>query len=126
MKIFDSIELHDRSYEVVIRIDGTTPVEDAQLSEFGEPLVDVGGTITGSATRPDAGSPTTVTITLPSKLVRLTSQFPVKEVFSLDDDSDADVMAKVWRNTIVARITAAKTTLMDLTENFVGETVTTI
>ncbi len=70
--------------------------------------------------------PTAVNFTLPSAGRRLMSDFPAKQIFDLRDSADSDIMAKVWGDTMVSRLTAAKTTLMSLTSDFQGETVVTV
>ncbi len=126
MKVFTSIELVGNVNEVLVRIDGMSPAESEAIARFGEPTIDAGGSITGSATRPGDDDPTEVTLTLPSKVVRVPSEFPIKEVFSFDDTDDADVRAEVWRTTMVTRVTAAKTSVIAQAANFVGETLATV
>jgi hypothetical protein len=67
-----------------------------------------------------------VTFSLPTATLRLRSDFPAKQIFDLEDDPDSDVKAKVWANTIVNRLTTAKTNLVNLSSPFEGVTVTTV
>ena len=126
MKIDSSVDVVANVYLANVAVQSVTPVEQEALDQFGEPVVDVGGSFSGSLTRPGAGSPTAVTYTLPSKLYRLPTNFPVQQAFSLDDSASSDVMAEVYRTTIIARISSAKTTLLAKTAPFVGETGNTL
>lgn len=70
--------------------------------------------------------PTPIDFTFPSKQRRLITDFPDKRVFDLADDVNADLMAKVYSDTIEARIVAALATLRAKTNPFEGETTSTI
>jgi len=70
--------------------------------------------------------PVIVSFDLPSATRRLRSDFPVKQVFDLEDDVDSDVKAKVWGDTIASRCAAAKMALISKASPFEGETVTTV
>ena len=125
MKIETDMELIGNVYHPIVLITAVTPAEGAQLDYFGEPQIDLGGSFSGSATR-QGGSPVSVTFTLPDQLVSLPSSAPYKQVFSLDDSVNSDIMAVVWTAAIVSRITTAKTTLMSLVPNFVGQAASTV
>ncbi len=71
-------------------------------------------------------SPVVVDFTLQTATRRMKTDFPVKQVFDLEDDIDSDVMAKVWASTIADRLTAAKDQLIGLSSPFEGETVVTV
>ena len=127
MKINSSVEIVNDTYIAAVGVLGLTPVEQLAVDQFGEPVVDVGGSFSGSLTRPGAGSPTTVAYVLPSKQYSLPSTFPVNQPFSLlDFPDDADVRAEVYRQTILTRIASARTAILARAAYFVGETVTTI
>ena len=126
MKINSRIEIIDDEYLTLVGIQAVSPTEQEAIDRFGEPVVDVGGSFTGSLTRPGAGAPTAVAFTLPSKQYYLPSTFPVHQTFSLADYEDADVRAEVYRQTIVARIGSARTTILARAANFVGETLVTL
>jgi hypothetical protein len=70
--------------------------------------------------------PITVEFTLPTATRRMESDFPVKQVFDLADTPNADVMAKVWADAIVTRLTSAKNTLIAMTTPLEGETGITV
>jgi hypothetical protein len=70
--------------------------------------------------------PIVVSFDLPTATRRLRSDFPVKQVFDLEDDLDSDAKAKVWGDTIASRCAAAKATLVSRSSPFEGETVTTV
>ena len=93
-------------------------------------VVSGGGVVTG-ITVTAAGSgynvvPTPVTFTLPAALRRIRCDTPFVQVFDLDDTVTADVQAKVWSDTIVARLTAAKASLITQSSSFTGETLVTV
>lgn len=126
MKIDTAIENVDGRYNVQVASLGFTASEEEKLAELGEPLVQIGGEFSGSILRPGDTENTAVDFTLPTYLRRMRSDFPVKHVFDLADDANADVLAKVWAEAIVSRLTEAKVTLMAETSPFVGETRITV
>jgi len=127
MKIDSSIEIVNDVYVTQVGVPSVSPVEQEALNKFGDPVVDVGGVFTGTLTRPSGGDPVAVSFTLPSKLYSLPSTFPVQQAFSLADyPEEADVRAEVYRQTIVARISSARVTLLAKEANWVGETLTTL
>ena len=126
MKIHSNIDIVNDLYRAEIWIKEVSPVEQEAIDRFGEPVIDVGGDFTGSATRPGEGSPTATTFTLPSKNYYLPTTFPVQQTFSLTDFADADVRAEVYRQTIVTRIGSARTTILARASAFVGETLVTL
>jgi hypothetical protein len=126
MKIYSNIEIVNDAYVAQVGIQAVSPTEQEALDRFGEPAVDVGGSFTGSLTRPGDVSPTAVAFILPSKQYYLPSTFPVQQTFSLADFEDADVRAEVYRQTIVVRIGSARTTILARAANFVGETLVTL
>lgn len=205
MKILSSIENIDGRYHVQVATGGFTAHEEELLLQFGEPTIDVGSDITGSASRPgqtdtlvtitptnggagaqatvtldsdgsiasftivDGGSsyengasatitgdgdnatadvvieagvvteltitnagagyhqvPTATEYTLPPGLRRIRRDSPFIQVFDLNDYPDSDVRAKVWSDTIVNRLTVAKTTLVTSSSAFLGQTMVTV
>lgn len=70
--------------------------------------------------------PVVVSFDLPTATRRLRSDFPVKQVFDLEDSADSDVKAKVWAETVVSRCTSAKAQLLSRSSPFEGESVTTV
>ena len=71
-------------------------------------------------------TPVAVSLSIATSQRRIRSDFPVKQVFDLADDPTADCLAKLWSDTIVARVQAAKVVLMAQQSPLEGETVTTI
>jgi len=121
MKIDVLIELINSRYETTITVARVSSAEQDKINQFGEPLIEVGGQITGSATRPTE-SPTDVDFTLPASQRRMISDFPVKQIFDLADTADADLYAKVWSDTVRDRMSTAVTNLLTVTSPFAGET----
>jgi hypothetical protein len=126
MKIRTSIDLVANAYHVTVEIPALSVLEQELIAQFGEPPVATGGSFSGSATRPGDGAPTSTSFTLAERDCTIPTEFPVKQVFSLDDFADADVRATVFGTTIASRISAARTTLLAKDPNFIGETVTTL
>jgi hypothetical protein len=205
MQIGTNIEATAGRYRVELVTLKFTALEDQKIQEFGEPVIDAGSTISGSASRPNqtnttatitpvsGGSGATVSVSvdptgainnvqvltggsgysggatiafagdgsgatasvqvtggvvtgvtvitggtgyhnvpysvsfvLPPALRRLRSDFPVVKVFDTADTPDADVMARVYADTIISRLTAAINTLKTQTSPFEGEFVTTV
>lgn len=117
-KIVTDKSVSDNKYKVTISIpkDEISAVDSELLVQFGEPEVQVGGTVTG---------PTNV-VTLPPLLRRIPSGFPHSESFDGDDYIDAEDLANTWAATTLAAITAA---IDDLRTNsaagFEGQSVVT-
>jgi hypothetical protein len=126
MKIRTTIDLIANAYHVIFEIVSVSALETELIRQFGEPEVETGGTISGSATVPGDQSPTAVTFTVPVRIRQVPTEFPFKQVFSLDDNVQAGLMAAVYRTTIEARLSAARTALISQSPDFVGETVTTL
>lgn len=126
VKIDIDIENVEGRYNVLVSTLGFTASEEEKLAQFGEPLVEVGGEFTGSATRPGDDEPVEVEFELPQYLRRLRSDFPVRRVFDLADTENADIQAKVWATTMTDRLTSAKNELMAQVAPFVGQTRTTV
>jgi len=125
MKINTNIDLVDNRYRVAVKVYDLTSREEDLIEDYGEPLVEVGGNITGSATREGDGA-TNVDFEFPAEQRRLITDFPLVKYFDLNDDVDADVQAQVYADEMTTRITAAKSTLIANATNFVGETTVTI
>jgi hypothetical protein len=121
MEIETRIDQCDNAYSVQIGLancpeDALTPVERQAFQAFGEPVVDVGGSFSGED----------LSFTLPSDQRRFPSQFPVKQVFSLADNSDANARAVLYQTTIQARLVAARNTQTEKSDGTVGRFVTTL
>lgn len=125
MKISTHIDLVANRYRVTVEVHSPTAHEAETLAQYGEPLVETGGTVTGSATRPGEGA-TSVTLSLPAEQRRLLADFPLVRVFDLGDDADADVQARVYADTIASRVASARNALMSNSSHFIGETTTTL
>jgi hypothetical protein len=128
MKVQIVIENIVGRYHVTVAIPqgGISAREQELINEFGDLLIEVGGNFTGTETRPSGGGPIAVDFDLPLAQRRLTTDFPVREIFDLEDDAESDVKAKVWGDTIKARIVTAKATLLSQASDFVGEDIETI
>lgn len=126
MKIKTTIDLVANTYHVAVGIEALSPHEQELIQQFGEPAVQIGGTISGSATIPGDQNPTSVSFTIPTETRTIPTEFPVKQVFSLDDNANAGLRAAVYRTVIESRIASARTALVAKAANFVGETVTTL
>ena len=125
MKVNTIISLVDNRYRVSISVLDTSALEEEALQNYGDPLVEVGGEISGSATR-DGEGPTSVTFTLPTEQRQLPGGFPLIKYFDLDDSADADVQAKVYADEILTRVTSARDVLIANASDFLGETTVTL
>lgn len=85
------------------------------MSDFGEPVIDVGGSFTG----PPA-------YTLPSNERKIKSQFPVSQVFDGNADVNAKDKANVWASEVQSRMSAALATLRLNLDDFTSTTVDTL
>jgi len=108
MIIRHRIELQGRNYVVTLQLDTAaqnpiTPLEFEKLNQFGPMTVARGGVIT-----PVTGS----AVTLPTSDVYLPVDFPVTQVFNLDDYANADSLAAKWHDVMSTRIQAAIATLL--------------
>lgn len=122
MIIHSAIDKINGRYHVTFNPPKLSTLEEEALQNNSAPTVNLGGSFTGSATRA-GGTPVTVTFTLPARNVFLPTDFPVKQIFEVDN---ADVMAKVWHDTIVTRMTDAKNTMLTTAANFEGEQMITV
>jgi len=126
MKVKTLISTSDNRYRVEISVYDFSAVEEELVSQFGEPIIEIGGSFAGSETRPGEAVPTTVNFELPAEQRRWDSDFPVVKIFDLDDDVDSDVKAKVFGDEIVSRLQTAKNALVAQSAAFTGETTITI
>jgi len=120
MEIEVRIDLINRSYRVQVGLTGApgtplSPVEYQAIQRFGEPVVQLGGTFTAGG----------LTFTLPAATARFPSQFPVNQIFSLDDFADAAARATLFRNTMESRIVAARDAVVSASPGVTGHFITT-
>ncbi len=112
MKVETNITVVGNRYRVQILAHAFSAAEEEQMTREGAPVVEAGGSFSGTATRPGAGSPTSVTFSFPPLPFVIDSKVPLVREFDLTDDSDSDVQAKVYADTLLQRITDAKAVLM--------------
>lgn len=94
------------------------PTSDTDLiSEFGEPTVEVGGTI------PVAGDDPYV---LPTKQSLIKSGFPVTQTFDGVAFANAQERADSWKIEVLARITTVMGLLRAKADTFTGETTNNV
>lgn len=93
-----------------------TPAEAEAFRQKGEPLIACGGTF---GTGEDAFS-------LPAEDRRLPSQFPIKQLFSLDDHDDAATRASTFRSAIEDRMETARDTILEESVGPIGHFITTV
>lgn len=123
MEIATQLRLVNDSYNVSVGLaadPGATPLTPAEVQafqEFGDQVVECGGTI-GSG----EGA-----FTLPTNPLRFPSQFPVIQTFSVADLtlSGAQAQAAAWRTQIQTLIIAARDALMSRSVGSTGRTLTT-
>lgn len=122
MNVQHTISISGNAYHVQIGPDdrlsgsGLTPVEYEAFARFGEPVIDCGGTFTlGEGT-----------FTLPANELRYPSQFPILQLFALDDFADAGDRADAFRAQILAKLAAAKDAVLEKQANHVGTQISTL
>ena len=103
-------------YQVQISITEVTPADQDLIKANGEPLVPVGGLVTGPSD----------TVTLPSKDARLTSGFPIVQIFDGSAFIDPAGLASAWATDVLAAITAAIGALRASPDAFTGSESVTI
>lgn len=94
------LNLIDEQYHSQLSVESLTAEEQQALSQFGPWLVDLGG---------EFDDQQGLTFTLPHTNRQLPQQFPVKRLFDLKDDQDANARAVLWLETLITRITDART-----------------
>ncbi len=114
MQVHDIIEPSGNVFHVEIGVDKLTAAEQLAIDRFGEPVIAVGGSFTGS-----------VSFTLPARDVRFPSGFPVKQLFDLADFGDAAARSVVFRDTIKARLVTARDTWIAKSIANIQENITT-
>lgn len=86
------------------------------MAKFGEPEIDIGGSFGNSPN----------TYTLPSKLVKIRSDFPIRQEFdSRQTPFDTNTVTKVnsFRDAVVSRFSSAVSTLRGLSDTYTNESV---
>lgn len=96
-----------------------TPNETKFVQTYGEPQIDLGGTIPFTD-HLSSGS----TFTLPNKLAGIRNGIPYVQQFSSSGDLDAKQKRDGWIAEIITRLTAAKSTLMGLPQPTTPNTAT--
>lgn len=126
MKIQTLIDNNNSRYQVYFDILSFTAQEEELMNQFGEPILNVGGYFKGEAKRDSSSPYIMVEFTLPTKHRRIDLDFPISQIFDLNDDINADVKAYVYANELRSRIQAVKNTLLQNSSPFIGETINTI
>ena len=97
-----------RIYETTVSLDvqpgvpAISPVDLEKLAQHGDILVNVGGTL-----NPESGDD----LDLDDRNLRLPTEFPIKQSFSLDDYDNAASLAAAWWELVSDNILTALTTL---------------
>lgn len=114
MKIRTNQTLADRKYTVVIATEDFSELEEELMKNYGEPELNVGGTV-GIAVYPD-------------DLRNLKTGSPFRFVADGRDyalDSDAQTAAEEWQAEMLVRIKALMDALRALVDSFTGEELET-
>ena len=114
IRTFNTIE--GGVYTVSVNTEDWSEGDKQLMIKYGEPMVDVGGTFSAEY----------LEFTLPSANVRIMTEVPFKQGFDIRDTADAAARALLWRDTIVARISEAVTTLRLDEDTFTDEDVVTV
>lgn len=111
MKIRTFKRLRDGVYGVAVHTEAWSEGDQALMTRFGEPQIDVGGTITEY-------------VSLDSQLKRVMTESPFSAKFDSRDDAAAMQSANAWADEIAARIQEAVLDLRQNVDGFSGETLT--
>ena len=109
-------ELTNNVFSTKFSIDNVSGSDQELIDAFGEPQVQIGGTIVGPSD----------TTTLPAAERGIPSGWPVLESFDGDDFVDAEGLANAYVTEILTRITTEMLALRTGADAFTGESVTTI
>jgi hypothetical protein len=121
MLITTNIESINGVWHAMVFTSQATEAEWKAINMFGEPAVDVGGSFSGTLTRPNTSTPITVAYSFTSPtLRRILTDFPVKQIFYTSASANADVEAQLYAQTIQARITSAIAALLAQSNSFGG------
>lgn len=126
MKVRTNIENINSRYIVQFDLYDFTAHEEELMQQFGEPIMNIGGYFQGEVRRDDTVPYTMVSFTLPNKHRRIASDFPITQVFDLNDDTQSDLYAQLYAVELRSRIQSIKTTLLSKHSAFIGETINTI
>ena len=126
MKIQTLIDNINSRYNVQVDVLDLTAYEEELIQQFGEPILDIGGFFKGEARRDNNSLYVAVEFTLPSRHRRIPSDYPISQIFDLNDDINADIKAEVYSLELKSRIKAVKNSLIKNESPFIGETIHTI
>lgn len=126
MKIATSINKINNRYVATVDVVEFSNLEKEFINKFGSPVIELGGLFEGDLVDPNTSELVSVSFSLPTKPRRLDVDFPQNQIFDSFDFVDAPFRAKLFIDTIVSRITLAKSILMSKNAPFVGEFLTTI
>ena len=116
MKIHTEILLKENRWCVRIDVNDFSAVEEEKLLQFGDPLIETGGSFKGMYDN------VAVDYSLPTDPRRLTNDFPVCKCFDREDYEDAEERAVVFRLTLEQRIRQARAVLLSREARAVGGT----
>lgn len=116
MQLRNKRSIVDNKYYVVIETSYTVAELDL-MAHYGEPTVNVGGTITNS---------TSITYEESDQYVAMNTGFPWEHVLDGRDFVDADARSYVWYDVMAARIATEIGTLKAKDISFVGSDEVTI
>ena len=122
MKVTTDINNLNGRYHAQVATSDPSGLESDLLAQYGDPIIEVGGNVT------DTVDGTDVDFDLPTKQRRMIADFPVKEVFDLEDDADSAFKAKAWTIQVQANLQTALTALKanETPPTYEGQTTTTI
>jgi hypothetical protein len=115
--------LHDGVYKISVKTENWSEQDQALMTKYGEPEIDLGGTFLDADVSDTSDADT---FTLSSNLVLIMSESPFTQSFDSDDYADAEERALLWESVMVTRIKAALTTLRANTDEFTTEAVESV
>ncbi len=119
MKIRSFKSVTNGVYRVIIRVEDVSQQDEQLMLQYGQPVVDLGGTFSPVAPAPQ--------FTLPTRLARiLAGDYVFRQEFDIRDTEFAAADANAWHTEVVDRITEAMITLRANTDTFTTEEVVQI
>ena len=119
IRVYSAVE--NGVFKVTITTEDWSEGDRQLMADYGEPQIDLGGTIDGQA-------PDYVVFQLPDDYVNVMSDSPFQQGFDSRDTSAATAQdrAIAWKTTMVGRIEQAVTVMRETADTFTNEEVTVV
>ena len=119
IRVYSAVE--NGIFKITITTEAWSEGDQRLIADYGEPQIDLGGTIDGPA-------PDYVTFTLPNDFVNIMSDSPFQQGFDSRDTSasTAQEQAIAWKLATVDNIETAITVMRETADTFTNEEVTVV